>query len=96
MDRLEEVTKERDYWRTVAAYLASCSAATAEYDGQLSGVSNARKRRYAGLCEKAALAMQGDFRPTTSTDTEQSRARCVDAIRALGFEVPPVLKPFHR
>ena len=57
LDR-DDLERERDYWRNVATYLASCHAATAEYDGQLSGISRARKERFAGICHKAASMMQ--------------------------------------
>lgn len=84
--------QERDYWRGIAAYLASCHAATAEYDGQLSGTSKARKKRYAQICEKAAQAMTpeaGGFWPHSSTDPLRSKERCEDAMRALGFPNQP-------
>lgn len=73
-----DLIAERDYWRNVAAYLASCHAATAEYDGTLSGVSRARKERFASICHTAAQAMQtfrwAHHRYETPEDAE---ARCM-------------------
>lgn len=88
----QDIKRERDYWRSVAAYLAECHAATAEYDGQLSGTSQSRKKRYAALCEKAALAMQRGFYPRASTDPQEAQRRCINAIQLLGFKVSPLLQ----
>ena len=79
-----ELKRERDYWRSVAAYLASCHAATAEYDGQLSTVSKSRKARFAAICQKAAEAMTpGGFVPHNSTEPDKARERCEYAVKLL-------------
>jgi hypothetical protein len=80
------IEQERDYWRGIASYLASCHAATAEYDGSLSGVSKARKKRLSDICEKAAQALdleRGGFWPHNSTDPQRIKERCLDAMHTL-------------
>lgn len=78
------VQQERDYWRACAAYLASCHAATAEYDGQLSGVSRARKERFAGLCHKAAEMMRLFGYPFPRIEKpEDARERCLSIMQKL-------------
>ena len=83
-DALNDQRKELEYWRKVAAYLASCHAATAEYDGQLSGISRSRKERYASICHTAAQAMQpfgwSHYRYETPED---AKARCLAAMTKL-------------
>lgn len=85
-DEYTELQRERDYWRDVAAYLASCHAATAEYDGGLRNVSKSRRLRFASICNKAAEAMtahgwQAEYYHRTTTS--EARQRCLDAAERL-------------
>jgi hypothetical protein len=87
----EEMTieEERNYWRNVACYLASCHAATAEHDGLMSTTSKSRRKRFAAICKTCSKALQpekGGFWPHNSTDTKVVIERCEDAITSLGFE----------
>lgn len=82
----EDLRKERDYWRDLAAYLASCHAATAEGDGMLASASQSRKRRYAAICKTAGDALGGNFPRRGQSQVEHARDRCYKAMRALGFE----------
>lgn len=80
--------QERDYWRNIACYLASCHAATAEYDGVMSSTSKSRRKRLATICKKASKALQpekGGFWPHNSTDLRVVIERCEDAIVTLGY-----------
>lgn len=85
---IHDLTKERDYWRTVAIYLADCHAATAEHDGQLSGISKSRRERYASICEKANEALRGHLSSIHSGRVlEEAIKRCAEAaadLRAFG------------
>lgn len=60
---LLEMKKDRDYWKSVALYLAECHAATAGYDASLKSVSKSRKQRLAGICRKAMNMIQGKEMP---------------------------------
>ena len=55
-----------EHWKRIAIYLAHCHAATAGYDGQLSSVSSARKKRYADICRTATLLLSGEQSPKRS------------------------------
>lgn len=70
----------------VAAYLASCHAATLEYDGSLKSISRARKDRFTSIAEKAADLMEGrdgELGASYAYSTpEKSASRCRAAIAA--------------
>jgi hypothetical protein len=55
-----------EHWKRIAIYLAHCHAATAGYDGQLSSVSSARKKRYADICRTAVTLLSGEESPKRS------------------------------
>ena len=57
----QRLKDEVEYWKRVAAYLAQCHAATAEYDGSLKSVSKARCKRFQDICATAAEALRGNF-----------------------------------
>lgn len=57
---MREVDPQIEYWMRVAAYLASCHAATAEGEGQLSRTSKASRARLKSICESAAQMMAGN------------------------------------
>ncbi|MEX3933292.1 hypothetical protein AB4Y32_16065 [Paraburkholderia phymatum] len=58
-DQIRQLEKDRDYWKRVAAYLASCHAATLSYDGSLKSTSKARRERFESIVEKARDMMDG-------------------------------------
>lgn len=73
-------------WKRIAAYLASCHAATAE--GLPKSVSGRQKKRHAAICEKAAKWMASDWMSPdyARPDGEEVLAaikRCEDAVSAL-------------
>jgi len=90
-DEIRKLEKERDYWRRVAAYLASCHAATLEYDGSLKGLSRVRKDRFINIAKKAANLMEGrdgELGLGYARGTpEEAACRCRSAILANGGEV---------
>ena len=51
--------QEENHWKRVAAYLASCHAATAEYDGSLKSTSKSRLKRMKSICTIAADMLEG-------------------------------------
>lgn len=71
-------------WKDIALYLASCHAATAEYDGHLKGTSKSRRNRYRDICTTALRAISSgtlvDARPQSEQDVVR---RLQDAITAL-------------
>ena len=80
----DDLRKERDYWMCAAAYLASCHAATAEYDGQLSKISKSRKERFAGICHKAAEMMRPFGHHFSRVEKpEHARERCLEIMLKL-------------
>jgi hypothetical protein len=87
-DEIKKLEKERDYWKRVAAYLASCHAATLEYDGSLKSVSGARKDRYISIVETAMDLMEGrdgELGISYARGTpEQAAHRCRHAVIAMG------------
>jgi hypothetical protein len=81
---MNDTEAELNYWRTVAAYLASCHAATAEYDGHLASTSQSRRKRLALVCRTAAQMMRPyGWNESKRADPEDSRARCEEAAEAL-------------
>lgn len=78
---------EIEYWRNACAYLASCHAATAEYDGKLSTTSKARAKRYADICRTAVRIFNKHWVPTISGASKplDAQQRCEDAMRSLGY-----------
>lgn len=76
--------KELERWKRVAIYLASCHAATAEYDGQLKSVSLSRKDRYAEICHKAIRYLRNEANPprhgqSAEEELDQTIKRCENA-----------------
>lgn len=57
-DEVLELLAELKHFRGIAAYLASCHAATAEGEGMLKKTSNSSRGRFAGICKSAALMLQ--------------------------------------
>jgi hypothetical protein len=88
----ETMDAEIKRWKRIAVYLASCHAATAEYDGQLRGTSRSRKNRYSSLCEKAAKYLKGIedppiyFPSDDKLDLVEAIRRCESACAALKKE----------
>lgn len=84
MDELEQVRRERDYWRDVAAYLAECHAATAEYEGGLKRTSESSRRRFRSICEIASQAMRpGAWNERKRQSIEGAGLRCAEAAARL-------------
>lgn len=84
-----DLRRERDYWRTVACYLADCHAATAEYDGSMKSLSKSRRDRYAAICEKANEALRGHLSGIHSgRSLEEATKRCADAAARLRATLP--------
>jgi hypothetical protein len=61
---VRKAMQEIDYWKYVAAYMAECHAATAEYDGNLRSMSKSRRNRLATICKKAVRFMRREAVPT--------------------------------
>lgn len=89
-DEVNKARAERDYWRKVAAYLASVHAANYEYDAQLKGVSKSRRARFASICDIAAKALQGKFDKEQRFDyLRVAQERCAEAFAAFEATKPP-------
>lgn len=90
-DEIRKLERERDYWKRVAAYLASCHAATLEYDGSLKSLSRARKDRFLNIAKKAANLMEGrdgELGLGYARGTpEEAAGRCRAAVISNGGEV---------
>ena len=82
---VHELEKQVEYWRSFAAYLASCHAATAEYDGTLKGVSRARKARFGDICLAASLGLSGRWHKKYHSDGDVQDAidRCNRAMKTM-------------
>jgi hypothetical protein len=80
---IDQLKRERDYWRKATAYLASCHAATAEYDGGLKSTSKSRLDRLKAICATAALMLKQQWHPRYDADgkTDIARERCEKAAR---------------
>jgi hypothetical protein len=76
------VTAERDYWRRVAAYLASCHAATALHLLELKSISKYEKRRMISLMQSCVSMLRGIWpgRKVQSDDISAELKRCQDVI----------------
>lgn len=57
-DEVLGLLAELKHFRGIAAYLASCHAATAEGEGMLKKTSHSSRGRFAGICKSAALMLQ--------------------------------------
>ena len=74
--------KECQRWKRIAAYLASCHAATAEYEGQLKRTSRSSKDRFASICQKAMDYLKGvdsppeHFSSTHDQEIDHAIDRC--------------------
>lgn len=86
-DELKKLEKERDYWKRVASYLASCHAATLSYDGTLKSTSRARRERFESIVRTASDMMVGyDWRAGSSyarSTPENAQKHCDDALSHL-------------
>lgn len=80
---IDQLKRERDYWRKAAAYLASCHAATAEYDGSLKSTSKSRLDRLKNICATAVLMLTQQWHPRYDADgkVDLARERCDKAAR---------------
>lgn len=71
-------------WKDIALYLASCHAATAEYDGHLKTTSKSRRKRYRDICATALQAISAgtlvDARPQSEQDVVQRLQDAIDTI----------------
>lgn len=66
-DELLKLEKERDYWKRVASYLASCHAATLSHEGTLKRTSRSSRDRLHSIVVKARDMMDGkDWRAGSS------------------------------
>ena len=84
-NELDQARKEAEHWKKVASYLASCHAATAEYDGQLKSTSQARKNRFKSICTTAADLLEGKKLNSLSfsrTNIDEDIKRCRSAAKA--------------
>ena len=72
------VTAERDYWRRVAAYMATCHAATAYGVLDKKTGSKAEKRRHLSLMEVCVSMLKGIWPPSKlqSADISCEIRRC--------------------
>lgn len=85
-NKLEELEREVEYWRSVADYLAACHAATAEYEGSMSRVSAYRRNRYVMICETAAKQLRGQWTPDRPMNIPRTVDRCEMAVADLKAE----------
>ena len=58
-DEIRKLEKERDYWKRVAAYLASCHAATLSSEGTMKRTSRSSRERFEGIVVIARDMMDG-------------------------------------
>jgi hypothetical protein len=83
-DEIRKLEQERDYWKRVASYLASCHAATLSYDGTLKSCSASRRMRFESIVDKAAAMMNGqDWQMGLSyarSTPERAAKDCLDAL----------------
>ena len=79
--RISDLERQVEYWRSLAAYLAECHAATAEYDGSLKTVSASRRKRMKDICLKAVLGLSGRWHKKYPSDGDVQSAieRCTKA-----------------
>ena len=82
----EVLQEEIDWWRGVAAYLASCQAAAGEQEAHREHSSSTRRARLAHLCHTAAGALSGEevHVDMMGIDVDSARQRCLEAAEALG------------
>jgi hypothetical protein len=57
---MSDLEREVEYWKRVAAYLASCHAATMQHEALLSRTSKASRERFRGICKTAASMLRGN------------------------------------
>jgi len=83
-DEIRKLEKERDYWKRVAAYLASCHAATLSDEGSRKRTSQFSRERFVRIARIAADMMDGkDWRAGSSYiySTPESAAKyCHEAL----------------
>ena len=86
-EKLEQ-TREVQHWKHVAAYLASCHAATLE--GLPKSAPKSQRNRHAEICRKAAAYLRGkDSPPWLGTQSKEAAIewdtkRCEDAAEKYG------------
>lgn len=86
---MTELEREMEYWKRVAAYLASCHAATMQHEALLSRTSKASRERFRSICEKAARMLRGNdcdlpygaVRQGGDASLEAAVERCEKAIK---------------
>lgn len=61
IQRDADLERQVEYWRELAAYLASCHAATAEGLAHLSRTSKYERKRHADICAMAATGLEGKW-----------------------------------
>jgi hypothetical protein len=83
-DEIKKLERERDYWKRVAAYLASCHAATLSSEGVMKRTSRSSRDRFWGIVEIARDMMDGkDWRAGSSyaySTPESAMKHCDEAL----------------
>lgn len=84
----DEMNREILRWKRVAAYLASCHAATLE--GLPKSASKSSRQRHANICTKAARFLKGEEEPQRyyNGDDDSMEAdirRCIKAAETYGL-----------
>jgi len=74
---IRELRDEVDRLTVVAAWMADCHAANAEYDAQLKSCSKSRRQRFMDIARKCASYLKGEERPRGSK-VESTIQRCID------------------
>ncbi|RQR87703.1 MULTISPECIES: hypothetical protein [unclassified Burkholderia] len=86
-DEIQKLEKERDYWKRVAAYLASCHAATLSHEGMMSRTSRSSRDRFESivrLCDDFMVGYDGNAGSGYALSTpEQAKRCCVQALAYL-------------
>jgi hypothetical protein len=89
MNDREQIEREVEYWKRVAAYLASCHAATMQHEALLRRTSKSSRERFRSICRAALSMLRGNDSPMpygavrqSGDDSVYSAAeRCEDAIK---------------
>ena len=80
---MPDLTRELDYWRGLAIYLADCHAATAEREGTLSSCSASRRDRFVNLLASCRDGLNGNGTTRTYRSIPEVVDRCFRAEVAL-------------
>ena len=79
----DELEREVMYWKSIAAYLASCHAATLE--GFPKSGSKSERRRLVAICKNSAAYLRGTIQPPYFSPTPERIAveveRCEQAAK---------------